>query len=337
MTTILQLAGLPDNDTIVLETTDETGQRRFLDLNWVSPLLEPLEPQRFRHLKLLYGGAENPINVNIRPDVVYNGISDPERCLKALARARHAAASNPYPFINPPGNIPRIRRDRLYETVAALSGISMPKTLRLTPHSLREVMQAIETGGLKMPIVFKEAAAEPEHPNNYLFESPDDAHALERFAFDGRAYYASEFVDYRGKDGLYRRYRFFVIGNTILPGHLIISDQWHIRNDAEAHAGLHSDIRVVLQEEKAFLKQFQKKKFPVLKLLKKQLGLDYFAIECALNNKGEILLFNVSCDAHYADGVKMQGYYDAKDAARFNEAVQTMLLAKCTPKGTPLV
>ncbi|MHC3995535.1 hypothetical protein ACXWTF_11980 [Thiomicrolovo sp. ZZH C-3] len=328
MTTILQLAGLPDSNEIVLETTDETGARRFLDFNWVSPLLETLDPSRFRHLKLLYGGAENPVSVNIRPDIVYNSISDPERCILALDRAQHAARSNPYPFINTPVNIPRIRPDRLCQTVAPIKGIAMPKTLRLTPHSLADVRKTLETDGLNTPILFREAAAYPEQPNHFILERFDDLHALERFAFDGRAYYASSFTDYRSPDGFYRHYRFYVIGDTVLPGHLIISDQWYIRNDAEAHKGLKSDMRTLLNEEKAFLKKFQNRKFPALSLLKKQLGLDYFAAECAIDEKGELLLFGLDCNGHYADGTKEQGYHSPKEIEAFNLAVEEMLLAK---------
>ncbi|WP_345972107.1 hypothetical protein [Sulfurimonas diazotrophicus] len=328
MTTILQLAGLPDSNEIVLETTDEAGARRFLDFAWLSPLLEPLDPARFRHLKLLYGGAENPISVNIRPDVVYNSISDPERCSHALDRAQHAAQSNPYPFINPPANIPRIRSDRLSETVAPLKGITMPKTVRLTPHSLSDVSNTLERSGLRPPLLFREAAAYPERPNHFILESFDDLHALERFPFDGRAYYASAFTDYRSPDGLYRLYRFYVIGDTLLPGHLILSDQWHIRNDAEAHRGLKSKMTGILNEEKAFLKQFRKKSFPALYVLKQQLGLDYFAVECTIDKKGELLLFGIDCNGHYADGTKMQGYYSTKELAQFNQAVEKMLLDK---------
>ena len=328
MTTILQLAGLPDSNEIVLETTDETGVRRFLDFAWLSPLLEPLNPGRFRHLKLLYGGAENPVSVNIRPDIVYNSISDPERCSHALDRAQHAARSNPYPFINPPANIPRIRPDRLCETVAPLKGIAMPKTVRLTPHSLSDVRNALETYDLKPPLLFREAAAYPERPNHYILESFDDLHDLERFAFDGRAYYVSAFTDYRSPDGLYRLYRFYIIGDTVLPGHLILSDQWYIRTDAEAHRGLKPKMTSVLNEESAFLKKFQSRKFPVLTLLKKQLGLDYFAVDCTIDKKGDLLLFGIDCNGHYADGTKMQGYYSEKELAQFNQAVEKMLLEK---------
>jgi len=334
MTIILQLAGLPDSNAITLDTTDETGTRRFLDFNWVSPLLEPLDPARFRHLKLLYGGAQNPVNVNIRPDVVYNSISDPERCTLALGRAQHAARTNPYPMINPPAHISRIRPDRLCETVAPLKGLTIPRTVRLTPHSLADVQTTLKSHNLGLPIFFREAAADPEHPNHYLLETLDDLHALERFAFDGRAYYASAFTDYHSADGLYRLYRFYVIGDTVLPGHLILSDRWHIQNDEEAHKGLRNRMTAVLKEEKDFLKNFRKKKFPVLQTLRKQLGLDFFAAECTLDKKGELILFSVNCGAHYADAVKEKGYFGAKEISRFNEAVEKMLLDKCVTKAS---
>lgn len=328
MTTILQLAGLPDSDEIVLDTTDKTGVRRFLDISWISPLLEPLDPTRFRHLKLLYGGLENPINVNIRPDVVYNSIGEPDRCSNALDHARHAAAHNPYPIINDPANIPNIRADRLCSIAAGLKGIRMPKTIRLTPQSLAEVRETFEANALTPPLLFKEASTDPERPNVYRLEHTEDLEALERFAFDGRAYYASAFTDFHSPDSLYRLYRFFVIGDTVLPGHLIVSDHWYIRSDVQAHETLGEALPGILKEEKDFLKKFRNPKLPVLPRLRRALGLDCFAADCALDEKGELLLFRIVCEAHYADGTKTEGYYGAKEKARFNEAVEAMLLSK---------
>lgn len=38
------------------------------------------------------------------------------------------------------------------------------------------------------------------------------------------------FVDTRGKDGLYRKYRYMVMGNTGAPRHMIASSQWRVKD-----------------------------------------------------------------------------------------------------------
>lgn len=328
MITILQLMALGDSNEVKMMRTDEHGAQKHLAFDKVSPLLEPLDPNRFRHMKLLYGGVNNPIHLNIRPQLVYNSISDPDRCSRGLERAEHAAKSNPYPFINHPALIPNIRADNLATIASSIEGVTVPRCLRITPRSLAELRTALDENALTTPLLFKEAGAEPEYSEPFLLENRDAFHQLERFAFDGRAYYVTPFIDYRSSDGLYRKYRFFVIGNKILPGHLIISDQWKVKDDLQAHSGFQNQKPVIDKEEQTFLKNYQKKRLPALIALQEKLGLDYYGVDCSLDDKGELFLFGIDCNAHYLDETKEEGYYSAKQKTRFNEAVETMLLNK---------
>ena len=328
MITILQLMALGNDNEVQFITTDESGEKRFLEIDKVMPILEPLNPGRFRHRKLLYGGLNNSININISPDLVYNSISDPDRCSKALERVQHAAKSNPLPFINHPDIIVNTRPDKLFQIAVHIEGITVPKCIRITPNSLSEVLTLLEKYTLNAPFIFKEAGTNPENKNSFFLESAEDIHQLERFAFDGRAYYVTQFYDYRSKDALYRKYRFFVIGNKIVPGHLIISAQWYITDDMQAHESIKHDLSVIVKEEKSFLKAYQKKRIPALITLQKKMGLDFYAIDCSIDEKGEVLLFNIDCEAHYFERVKKEHYYNDKQIHRYNEAVETMILNK---------
>ena len=328
MITILQLMALGDSNEVKMLRTDEHGAQKHLEIDKVSPLLEPLDPNRFRHRKLLYGGVDNPISLNITPQLVYNSISDPDRCSRGLDRAQHAAKSNPYPFINHPAAVPNARADNLSQIAGDVESLTVPKCIRITPRSLDGLRTALDENTMTPPLLFKEAGTEPERANRFLLESMEQIHELERFAFDGRAYYVKPFVDYCSNDGLYRKYRFFVIGSKILPGHLIISDQWAIENDLQAHTGLQNQMAAIQKEEQAFLKAYQKKRLPALIALQEKLGLDYYAVDCSLDADGGLLIFKVDCGAHVFDSTKEEGYYSAKQLSRFNEAVETMLLNK---------
>ena len=333
MVTILQLAGLNDRNEVLLINTDKSGQKRFLDIDKVSPLLEPLNPQLFRHRKLLYGGVKSNWNVDIKPNIVYNSIGDPDRCSRSLERAQQASKSNPFPFINHPDLIVNVRADRLYELTKDIEGVTSPKCLRVTPYSLNELENALIQNGLSVPFIVKEVGTDPEVQNSFLLEDADEFYKLERFAFDGRAYYVTQFYDYRSKDDLYRKYRFFVMGNKILPGHLIVSREWYIVDDEHAHKTLNASLNTIEKEEKTFLKTYQKKRLPALLAIKEKVGLDFFAIDCSIDEKGEILLFNIDCEAHYFERVKNEGYYNEKQIQRYNEAVESMLLNKLKEGG----
>lgn len=328
MITILQLVGLGNTNDVLFLGTDKSGEQRHLEIENISPLLETLDPSRFRHRKLLYGGMENPINLSLTPNIVYNSISDTDRCSRALDRAQHAAKSNPYPFINHPALIPNTRPDKLFQHVAAISGMTAPQCIRITPTSLKDVRTALKENGMTAPLIFKEAETAPGQENDFLLNSMDDLHDLERFAFDGRAYYVTHFIDYRSKDGLYRTYRFYVIGSKILPGHLIISDQWQIQNDLQAHAGMDDKRSTLEKEEKEFLKTYQKKRLPALVALQEKMGLDFYALDCSFDAKGDLILFKVDGGAHYFDTTKEEGYYSSKQLTRYREAVETMIVNK---------
>jgi hypothetical protein len=327
MITILQLVALPDTNEITLGATDETGQKRMLEFQGVCPLLDNLDPHRFAHQKLVYGGEENPLDVNLTLNMVYNSIGQPERCSRTLKRAQDDAQRNPFPYINHPDNIPNVRPDILCGIVKNIKGIEMPHTVRFQPRSLNEVRQTLGEQGIRAPFIFKEPALGPQNSTLFLVDDTDGIDALERFAFDGRPFHASRFYDYCSADGLYRLYRFYVIGDTVLPGHLIVSDHWQIRNDEEAHRGT-AQTENILKEEKEFLRHFRHKKFPALLTLQQRLGLDYFVLNCTFDAQGNIILFGIECEGHYSDGVKAAGYYGQKEIIRFNDAVASMIWAK---------
>lgn len=334
MITILQLAGIGDRDEVLLISTDISGQKRFLEIDKVSPLLEPLNPKMFRHRKLLYGGLNNRTDINIQPNLIFNSISDPDRCSRVLARAQNAAKENPFPFINHPDLIPNVRPDKLYELTKEIKGLFSPKCIRITPRTLSELQKSVDESGITTPFIVKEAGTDPESPNSFLLEKVEEIHALERFAFDGKAYYVKQFHDYTSKDKLYRKYRFFVIGEEVLPGHLIISTQWHITNDGQAHKAFNEKLSRIEKEEKVFLKQYQNRKLPALHAIKEHVGLDFFAIDCSIDNDGEIVLFGIDCEAHYFERVKSDGYYNQKQIQRYNAAVESMILTKSQQGGS---
>lgn len=328
MITILQLVGLGNSNEVLLITTNDIGQKRFLEIPQLSPLLEVLNPKQFRHKKVLFGGESSNIKIDIAPNLIYNSVGDPDRCSQVLQRLQKESEQNDFPYINHPKHISRVRADNLYLLAKEIEDMEAIKSIRITPRSLTEVKESLDQHSIHAPFTVKEAGLEPEQSKSYLFKETDDIHDLECFAFDGRAYDIRPFYDYISKDNLYRKYRFFVIGDKIIPGYLIISKEWYIKDDIQAHKGLEKDLSQIEAEEKAFLKKYQKKRIPALINLKEKLELDFFAVDCSIDEKGEIVLFNVDCEAHYFDRCKKKGYYLPKQIERFNEAVETMVINK---------
>ncbi len=81
---------------------------------------------------------------------------------------------------------------------------------------------------------------------------------LHRFAFDGEnEFYVTQFLDYQSTDGLYRKMRFLIIGDEVIPRHLILSPSWQIHTEDKKMESKLKEQQV--NEEIDFLKYRQKK------------------------------------------------------------------------------
>lgn len=129
-----------------------------------------------------------------------------------------------------------------------------------------------------------------------MMELIDNRSSLQAFAqAAGNAdLYMTDFVDYRSPDGFYRKYRFIFVGGQIFPYHLAIDEGWKIHH-ASTRMG---DVEWMRQEEEAFLqdpvKVFGDQGVAALDLIRRQIGLDYFGIDCALDADGKVVIFEVN-------------------------------------------
>jgi len=139
---------------------------------------------------------------------------------------------------------------------------------------------------------------------------------------------AIEYLDARGADGWVRKYRVMMVGGQLYPLHLAISQQWKIhyfsadmRDRAEHRA-----------EEAKFLADMPgvlgANAMAALEQLSAAIGLDYGGIDFALNQRGEILLFeaNATMVVEQPDGDPRWDYRRAA-VERIHGAVRDLLLA----------
>jgi tetratricopeptide (TPR) repeat protein len=107
-------------------------------------------------------------------------------------------------------------------------------------------------------------------------------------------YFLIEYIDYRSTDGYFRKYRFFVAGEAILPYHLAIGADWkvhHFSTDMASQAWMR-------REEEAFLRApeavFEPRHFVALRAIRDAMGLDFFGIDCALDRAGDLVVFEAN-------------------------------------------
>lgn len=123
-------------------------------------------------------------------------------------------------------------------------------------------------------------------------------------------FYVTQFVDYRSRDGLYRKYRVAVIDGVAYPSHLAISDHWmvHYLNAAmDVHASRRAEEARWME---SFESDFGQRHAAGFAALANRLGLDYFAIDCSETSDGRLLVFeaDVAMIVHALDPAETYAY-----------------------------
>jgi glutathione synthase/RimK-type ligase-like ATP-grasp enzyme len=146
-------------------------------------------------------------------------------------------------------------------------------------------------------------------------------------------FYVSRFIDYRGHDGLFRKYRIVLIAGRPFICHLGISEHWmiHYLNAGMAeNADKRAEEAAVMA---AFDTDFAAKHSNALRSINERIGLDYLGIDCAETPDGQLLIFEVdSCMiVHALDSVELFPYKQPQMRKVF--AAFRQMLLNAMPRG----
>jgi len=124
-------------------------------------------------------------------------------------------------------------------------------------------------------------------------DRPDDL-ALRAESLPGPELLALEYLDARGKDGRFRKYRVMMIDGELYPLHMAASDDWKVHY-ATSLMGTDPALRA---EEERFLTQMPAVIGDVargaLEAINGLLGLDYAGVDFGIGAAGELLLFEAN-------------------------------------------
>jgi tetratricopeptide (TPR) repeat protein/glutathione synthase/RimK-type ligase-like ATP-grasp enzyme len=244
------------------------------------------------HTLMLLPGASYDIDfLRSKADVVVNLVSDVDRSADALCAASKLVERLERPVINPPAKILLTRRDRVSELLADIAGCIVPCTLRYTKETLLASARQ-QSLGVSFPLIVRVAGT---HGGDEMecFAAPTE---MEQFAERRQVseFYVSDFVDYRSADGYFRKYRFIFVGDEILPYHLAIGGKWkvhHASTDMSNHPWMQHEEKVFLDCPEMV---FSPRAFEALRAIREKIDLDYFGIDCALDDNGNVVVFEVN-------------------------------------------
>ena len=297
-----------------------------IDMGGNTPIEFLLEESGVELLTLyVTGGTELPVPLPDH-DVAIVIASDSEECRDALGIIDRAASRWPRPILNPPHLVRNLDRDKLHGLLRGIEGIDIPATVSVTRVQLSNVAQSHLSltdiaPELRLPLIVRPRGS---HAGVGLAKL-DDRDAIARYLAEReeQEFFVSRFVDYASEDGLFRKYRVVFVDGRAYACHMAIADRWDIWY---LNAGM-SESPAKRLEEETFMRTFDigfaRRHQSALAGMAERIGLEYFTIDCAENNNGELLVFEADNTAvvHNMDSPEMFPYKPPQMRAIFDAFV----------------
>jgi glutathione synthase/RimK-type ligase-like ATP-grasp enzyme len=290
-------------------------------------------------LDMLYVAPQLPLPAALpEHDVLFVAIGESQVNLPLLAAVDDAVKAWPKPALNQPDRIAALSRDKVSMVLATARGVYTPDTVRVTRHAFAQLgegslalSEVIPEGGF--PLIVRPVDS---HAGRGLARI-DDAAAIAGYleTQPDEMFYVSLFVDYRGPDGLYRKYRVVLIDGRPYLCHLAISEHWMIHY---LNAGMEESAEKRAEEARcmaSFDADFAHRHAGAFLAIHELTGLDFVGIDCGETKDGRLLVFEVDSDmiVHAIDPVDLFPYKQPQMRKVFG-ALRTMLL-EAAARGAP--
>jgi hypothetical protein len=255
-----------------------------------TPLEFLLEGSSIR-LDMLYLVSGSPVPETIPDhDLAFVAVGESDENQVLLRALEPVVRSWPRPVLNAPGRIARLSREGTWELLRDVPGIAIPRTLRLDRQGL------IELGGGKLtlddiafPIIARPTGS---HAGQGLTKIETPAGVAAYLSAQPQSeFYVSRFIDYRGADGLFRKYRVAQIDGRPFASHMGVSQHWMIHY---LNAGMRESAEKRAEEARwmaEFDRDFAQRHARAFEVLAERVGLEYFGIDCGETPAGELLIF----------------------------------------------
>lgn len=187
-------------------------------LDWVARN----DPELRSQIHLAHLPTEPPPNVAALHAWVQDPVRERDAALfgqlvKLQERVRDSGAE----IIQPVEALSNSLRDRQYECLARV-GIRTPRVAHI------DARFAEEFAGLTLPIVIRKNWGH-QAGMRLLDSEAQCARWLEEHRHDLSGWVAAEYLDVRGADGYYRKYRYILFGEHGVCRHMLVSANWEVR------------------------------------------------------------------------------------------------------------
>lgn len=220
--------------------------------------------------------------------VIANLITEPERNAALLRKLDKWLSSVPQRVINPPAAVLSSTRDQVAALLTGIDGLIVPKTVRFRASERGAAARSMAAAGA---VILRRPGT---HSGDIvgLFDSLE--RALDAVEGDGD-YIATEFVDCRSPDGLYRKIRIFFIGPHRIVRHKLIDDNWSVHGAARPmfmapRPELIAEEAAMFEDEDPFAADVS----ATLNTVRARMPLDFFGMDFAFAPDGQVVLFEAN-------------------------------------------
>lgn len=236
-----------------------------------------------------------------RPSLIINEISDADTHKITLSKVESFQKNlkRNVPIINHPKYILETKRDSIYSNLKDIDNLYVPKTVRFSPKSPSEIFETIHKEKFKLPVIMRKAG---DHGgiSTLLIKSLDNIEIFNSVALNGDEFYLTQFVDYK-VNNIYTKYRLVVICGQVYLRHIICSDNWliHAQNKTDNNKSIQQKLQEEFEEKTIY------KISPIIKKIHEVLKLEYFGIDCNIDENHNILIFEINANMNIFVGNNM--------------------------------
>lgn len=245
-------------------------------------------------LDMMYVVPGAPLPEPLEHDVALVAIDESDETVPVLREIARLVKSWPRPVVNAPDRIARLTRAGTWALLKSAPGIVMPVNVRLDRATFAKVgagSVAIESilDGAGFPIIARPFWSQAGMGLVKL----DSAAAIDAYLREwaDAEFYLAPFIDYRSRDGLFRKARVAIIEGRPFVCHMAISEHWMIHY---LNANMREDAAKRAEEARFmanFDSEFGARHAAAFAAIAERSGLEYLPIDCAETADGQLLVF----------------------------------------------
>ena len=325
------LLGVPDDGAGVIRVSPDgralilvAGGRGSFKLRGSANLAPFLSPERFALNRVyLQGDTGRPIRLG--PGPILNHIADPDICSRALAVVEWVARQTQRPCFNHPTAVARTSRDGVARLLQGIPGLTVPKTIRVEQPSPDHVRAAAKDADLRHPILVRVVGSHGGE-DRLKIDRAEAIGDIAQLPHEGRPLFLTEFCDFVSPDGCYRKFRIVVVGDEILMRHCVVGSHWSLHGPHRIPGG--DDEETIIYD--SFQADWLPAVKPVFDEIARRLDLDYFGVDCHIDQNRNVLLFEANaCMKVLKNFRPLPNQFEAR-IARIKAALENRLSAPDT-------